>query len=579
MFTIVFYLTAIFSSGDVGTTMYPLLKIGVGPRPVALGEAYVGLADDITAAYWNPSGLSDLKDLQFFISHHEWFMDIRDEYFILGMPGLNGYFTLTGVYSSIKDVEIWDETNMPLGTENLWSGIFSISHGRKLKDNLSLGFGIKIMYEDLYEESIYDFALDIGIKLILNENFQLGGAIRDLSYKTEIPSIVKIGGCYQGIKRLKMVLDFTLPSDNVPYLNAGIEFNINPFISIRSGWRSGPYNISNLGWESGFTTGFGIKYAGINLDYAFVPYGILGMTHRIALSGGLKFIQGVNLLIIKVMDGETRQPLEASIDLTGVKKGDFQIVKSGKIEFKNLTPGWITINTFSPGYPENLDSVYIYPEGKVEKNIFLFKIKPAIFRGLVFDAKTRKPIGATAEYRGMAFGKINNDSISGSFVLRNLPPGTYTFTITAKDPIYIPQSCSVIIAPGKLTEREFYLVKKREKIVLRGVNFATGKADLRPESYVILDKAGKILLDYPDIIVEVAGHTDPREISTTDFPSNWKLSFARAGVVREYLIKKFNLNAERLIARGYADTQPIAPNTTDEGMAKNRRTEFRIIDE
>jgi flagellar motor protein MotB len=50
-------------------------------------------------------------------------------------------------------------------------------------------------------------------------------------------------------------------------------------------------------------------------------------------------------------------------------------------------------------------------------------------------------------------------------------------------------------------------------------------------------------------------------------------------VVREYLIKKFNLNAERLIARGYADTQPIAPNTTDEGMAKNRRTEFRIIDE
>ncbi len=198
---------------------------------------------------------------------------------------------------------------------------------------------------------------------------------------------------------------------------------------------------------------------------------------------------------------------------------------------------------------------------------------------MVFDAKTRKPIGATAEYRGMAFGKINNDSISGSFVLRNLPPGTYTFTITAKDPIYIPQSCSVIIAPGKLTEREFYLVKKREKIVLRGVNFATGKADLRPESYVILDKAGKILLDYPDIIVEVAGHTDPREISTTDFPSNWKLSFARAGVVREYLIKKFNLNAERLIARGYADTQPIAPNTTDEGMAKNRRTEFRIIDE
>ena len=52
MLLIVFYLTTFLSHDDVGTTMYPLLKIGVGPRAVALGEAYVGLADDISASYY-----------------------------------------------------------------------------------------------------------------------------------------------------------------------------------------------------------------------------------------------------------------------------------------------------------------------------------------------------------------------------------------------------------------------------------------------------------------------------------------------------------------------------------------------
>jgi outer membrane protein OmpA-like peptidoglycan-associated protein len=579
MFIIIFYLNVFFSKGDVGTTMYPLLKIGVGPRAVALGEAYVGLADDITAAYWNPSGQSGLKRIQFFISHHEWFMDIRDEYFIFGMPGLNGYFTLGGVYSSIKDVEIWNENNMPLGVRNLWSGILSVAYGRRLKKNLSLGLGIKTMYEDLYEESISDFALDIGAKVILSDNFLAGGAIRNLSYKIEIPTDIKIGCCFRGIKNLNILTDLTLPSDNLIHINLGAEYNINRYLSVRSGWRSGPYDISQLGWISGFTAGFGITYAGLNLDYAFVPYGKLGITHRIALSGGLQFIRGVNSVVIKVMDGDSKQPLQASINLTGVKQGNFQTDKTGKLEFKNLNPGWLTINTFSPGYPQIIDSVNIYPEGKTEKIIYLYKIRPGIFRGIVFDAITRKPIGASVVYRGMAFGKIDNDTIAGSFVLKNLPAGIYILTVSGRDPKYIAQSCSITIESGKLTEREFYLIKKREPIVLHGINFDTGKAELKPEAYSVLDYAGRILVEHLDITVEIAGHTDPREINTTEYPTNWELSLARAEVVREYLIKKFDIHPEQLVARGYADTKPIAPNTTEDGMAKNRRTEFQVIED
>lgn len=60
------------------------------------------------------------------------------------------------------------------------------------------------------------------------------------------------------------------------------------------------------------------------------------------------------------------------------------------------------------------------------------------------------------------------------------------------------------------------------------------------------------------------------------FASNWELSQARAETVRQYLQVKWGIAAERLIAHGYADTQPLAPNNTEEGVARNRRTEFRI---
>jgi len=558
--------------------MYPLLKIGVGPRPVALGETYVALADDITSSYWNTAGLAYLDELQFFVSHHEWFLDIRDEYISLGMPGLGGYFSLSGMYSSIKNVEIWNSNNMPLGTQTLWSGVLDISHGRSINDRLGLGFGLKVAYEDLYEEQFVDAAADIGAQVSINDHIRLGTALRNLSYSLDIPADIKAGACYQDLNGFTIGFDLTIPSDNILYVSTGVEYDFNEYLKLRGGWRSGPYDISELGWISGFTTGIGLHFGGLTFDYAFVPYGKLGLTHRVALHGTLCTIQGTNSLCITVMDGETYETLKASISLSGVKQGIFETSVAGMLDLKNVSDGWLFINTFATGYPEKYDSVYIWESGKHEKNILLFTIKPGIFRGIVYDAATKKPIGASSVYKGPAYGKIDNDPVAGSFVLKNLPPGIYVFDISGKDPLYISQACSITIDRGKLTEREFYLVKKREKIVLSGVNFETGKAELKEESYSALDAAGRILLENPDIHVELAGHTDPREITTAEYPSNWELSFARAEVVRQYLIDKFNIDPARLSARGYADTQPIAPNTTAQGMAQNRRTEFRILD-
>jgi len=112
-------------------------------------------------------------------------------------------------------------------------------------------------------------------------------------------------------------------------------------------------------------------------------------------------------------------------------------------------------------------------------------------------------------------------------------------------------------------------------ILQERILFPSGSAELKPETYPVLDKIYEILKDLPNP-VEVEGHTDSLPISTERFPSNWELSTARASSIVRYFIAK-GINPERLKASGYADTKPIASNTTPEGRAQNRRVEIAIL--
>jgi OOP family OmpA-OmpF porin len=108
--------------------------------------------------------------------------------------------------------------------------------------------------------------------------------------------------------------------------------------------------------------------------------------------------------------------------------------------------------------------------------------------------------------------------------------------------------------------------------VLEGVNFATNKAELTPESRAVLDRVAISLQAYPEIRVEVAGHTDNKGARAL----NVRLSQKRAESVRDYLIGK-GVAADRLVAKGYGPDAPLATNDTDEGRAQNRRTELNKL--
>lgn len=112
-------------------------------------------------------------------------------------------------------------------------------------------------------------------------------------------------------------------------------------------------------------------------------------------------------------------------------------------------------------------------------------------------------------------------------------------------------------------------VKEGLPIILEGVTFNSGKADITPASAAVLELAYRTLKAYPDMEVEIRGYTD----SVGNRLSNVKLSQRRADSVRMWLIGK-GIDPARLYARGFGPENPIASNDTPEGRAKNRRIEF-----
>lgn len=107
------------------------------------------------------------------------------------------------------------------------------------------------------------------------------------------------------------------------------------------------------------------------------------------------------------------------------------------------------------------------------------------------------------------------------------------------------------------------------------VLFTTGKADFLPGSQAILDEVASILVEMPNR-VRIEGHTDNVPVNNPDFDDNWDLSAKRANNVVNYLIQK-GVQADRMFAASFADTRPIADNTTPEGRALNRRADVVII--
>ncbi len=117
---------------------------------------------------------------------------------------------------------------------------------------------------------------------------------------------------------------------------------------------------------------------------------------------------------------------------------------------------------------------------------------------------------------------------------------------------------------------------KTMRIILTGdLLFAVGEAELSDQARTSMQKVVEVIQQTP-YMINIVGHTDNLPMRSNRFKSNWELSVARASTVARFLIDEMGMKPNQFVVSGYASYRPIAPNTTAENRAKNRRVEIII---
>jgi len=165
--------------------------------------------------------------------------------------------------------------------------------------------------------------------------------------------------------------------------------------------------------------------------------------------------------------------------------------------------------------------------------------------------------------------------VSGTYTARLPEPKIYGVEINAAGYLYFLDILDISSSTNdEQLQRDFFLKKVEvgTKVVLDNIYFETGKAVLRSESFDALDQVYRFLENNLTMKLEISGHTD----NTGSLRINQRLSRDRAKSVVDYL-KGRGIVEEMLVYKGYADTEPVAPNDTSEGRERNRRVEFKVL--
>ncbi len=202
-----------------------------------------------------------------------------------------------------------------------------------------------------------------------------------------------------------------------------------------------------------------------------------------------------------------------------------------------------------------------------------------LLKGVVVDEITQEPLEATIELidneEGIVLATFSSNSVSGKYVI-SLPSGhNYGVAVTAEG--YLFYSENFIIPKTEYYKEEIRNIQLQrvevgKGISLRNIFFDYNKAILNKESIIELKRLLALLNKYPSIKVEVGGHTD----NVGNDAYNLDLSLQRANAVIQYLVQ-YGVSKNRLSAKGYGFTKPVATNDSEEGRQLNRRSEIIIL--
>jgi len=211
------------------------------------------------------------------------------------------------------------------------------------------------------------------------------------------------------------------------------------------------------------------------------------------------------------------------------------------------------------------------------------KARPAevtYLKGIVYDAVTKKPLSAKFEFIHLETGEKIISSVSsrdkGDFLVCIPTDKNYALNVSCDGYMFFSENFSFIVDANTpkpyVKDIPLQPIKEGEKIILKNVFFETGAFALKPESKAELNILVGFMNQHPGMQIEVSGHTD--DVGTEE--SNQILSQNRAKSVYDYLISQ-GVVKTNITYIGYGEKQPVSDNTSEEGKAQNRRTEFKII--
>ncbi|GJQ62188.1 MAG: hypothetical protein SCALA702_12410 [Melioribacteraceae bacterium] len=288
---LILFLSGFGFAQSAGNTGLAFLKHGFGARNIAMGDLGVAGIDDLSAFNYNPAQLAKYKRAEIIFNHNEIMTDVRSETFGAGFKLFGLPFALGVNTTSVSDIEIRNTPGDPASTFNANYFYTGLATGFFVSEDISVGLGVKYLYEGMLTYNANGYALDFGVNYYdLVEGLELGLAYRNIgsmnelkSEATKLPGDLRFGAAYgMDMPELNGELlvvggyqKYTDTDDN--HIHAGTEFVFKKLAALRLGYQ--------IGYESkGFSGGLGVYYSGFNFDYAFVPFQYdLGSSHIISI--------------------------------------------------------------------------------------------------------------------------------------------------------------------------------------------------------------------------------------------------------------------------------------------------------
>ena len=292
------------ASGNIGTSGATFLELGVGSRPLALGEAFTASSGDINSIYYNPAGLGTLMYPVLSVMHEELILDSRFENVSLAYPLYSGFLGISNSVFWVPPFDRIDAEGNNAGTVQFYNASGTAAYGRSL-GFMEVGASAKYIYQKIYNLNLHSAAVDLGILKRMYmfspfdapiRNFNIGLSLLNFGTKAkddQLPRTLRLGTSYYLLDWLGInvdliesamntsdLYDFTSGFNESFRVNTGIEATYMNLLSLRAGYRFNDAGTYSFG--AGFN--YSIENVSFVIDTSYSDAGAFGPVYSITLS-------------------------------------------------------------------------------------------------------------------------------------------------------------------------------------------------------------------------------------------------------------------------------------------------------